>query len=41
MRGNRTIKVSASDLDAFQSPNMGPLVKVGINIDVDSRAIHR
>ena len=41
MRGNRTIKVSASELDAFHSPNMLPLAKMGINIDVDYRAIHR
>ena len=33
MRGNRTIKVSASDLDAFHSPNMLPLAKMGINIE--------
>ena len=41
MRGNRTIKISASDLDAFESPNMAPLVKVGIEIEVDYRSIHR
>jgi len=41
MRGNRTIKVSASNLDAFQSPNMRPLVEVGIDISVDYRAINR
>ena len=41
MRGNRTIKVSASELDAFTSPNMQPLVKVGIDIKIDYRAIHR
>ena len=56
MRGNRTIKVSASNLDAFHSPNvsflnlmgervpsklifqMQPLVRVGIDIEVDYRA---
>ena len=41
MRGNRTIKVSAGNLDAFHSPNMTPLVKVGIDIEVDYRSIHR
>ena len=41
MRGNRTIKVSASNLDAFESPNMQPLVKVGIDIEVDYRSIYR
>jgi len=35
LRGNRTIKQSAIDFDAFKSPNFEPLVKVGINIDVD------
>ena len=41
MRGNRTVKVSAGNLDAFQSPNMAPLVVAGINIEVDKKAIHR
>jgi len=31
MRGNRTVKVSSGDLDAFDSPNMSPLVKVKLN----------
>ncbi len=29
LRGNRTVKVSSGDLDAFHSPNMSPLVKAG------------
>ncbi|CAM0136054.1 hypothetical protein VKS41_005562 [Umbelopsis sp. WA50703] len=33
-RGNRTSKISAVDFDAFDSPNLAPLVQVGINIDV-------
>ena len=41
MRGNRTVKVSSDDLDAFNSPNMGPLVKAGIDFEVDHKAIHR
>ena len=41
MRGNRTIKISSGDLNAFTSPNMSPLVKLGIDIDVDYKAIHR
>ncbi len=41
MRGNRTIKVSSGDLNAFQSPNMAPLVRAGIDIVVNHRAIHR
>jgi lysophospholipase len=41
MRGNRTIKMSSGDLDAFQSPNMRPLALAGIDIEVDYRSIHR
>lgn len=41
LRGNRTIKVSAGNLDAFDSPNMPPLAEAGIDIAVDSRAILR
>ncbi|ORX62575.1 asparaginase-domain-containing protein [Hesseltinella vesiculosa] len=33
-RGNRTSKISAVDFEAFDSPNMPPLVDVGIDIDV-------
>ena len=32
LRGNRTIKMSAVDFDAFKSPNFEAIVKVGINI---------
>jgi lysophospholipase len=31
-RGNRSSKVDAVDFDAFDSPNLRPLAKVGINI---------
>ena len=41
MRGNRTIKVSSGNLDAFQSPNMAPLVKAGISFDIDYNSIFR
>ncbi len=41
MRGNRTIKVSSGSLDAFHSPNMVPLVRAGIDITVDYKAIHK
>jgi len=41
MRGNRTVKVSSGDLDAFHSPNMTPLVRAGIDIEVDHKAVHR
>ncbi|KAF9184573.1 hypothetical protein BGZ51_003285 [Haplosporangium sp. Z 767] len=34
-RGNRSSKIDAVDFNAFDSPNLPPLVKVGINIDVD------
>jgi lysophospholipase len=41
LRGNRTVKLSAGDMDAFHSPNMSPLVKIGIDIQVDYKSIHR
>ncbi|KAJ2805964.1 hypothetical protein H4R20_001877 [Coemansia guatemalensis] len=34
-RGNRSIKVDAMDFDAFTSPNLPPLVKVGVDIEVN------
>ncbi|KAG0032627.1 hypothetical protein BGZ81_010440 [Podila clonocystis] len=34
-RGNRSSKIDAIDFNAFDSPNLAPLVKVGINIDVN------
>ncbi|KAI8140484.1 asparaginase-domain-containing protein [Fennellomyces sp. T-0311] len=33
-RGNRTSKISAVDFDAFDSPNLPPLVQLGIDIHV-------
>ncbi|KAJ3033915.1 hypothetical protein HDV00_005655 [Rhizophlyctis rosea] len=33
-RGNRASKIDAVDFSAFESPNLRPLVSVGINIDV-------
>ncbi|CAG2114109.1 unnamed protein product, partial [Medioppia subpectinata] len=41
MRGNRTCKVSTSHLDAFDSPNMAPLVTIGITINVDWNSVFR
>lgn len=38
-RGNRTVKHSASNMDAFSSPNLPPLVTIGIKIDVDWKAV--
>ena len=35
LRGNRTVKVSSENLEAFQSPNMKPLAEMKINIEVD------
>ncbi|KAI8910155.1 asparaginase-domain-containing protein [Gorgonomyces haynaldii] len=40
-RGNRSSKVNALDFDAFDSPNLRPLVKVGINIDVSWSDVFR
>jgi lysophospholipase len=34
-RGNRTIKNDNMGLDAFESPNLRPLVQIGINIKVN------
>ncbi|KAJ3080213.1 hypothetical protein HK102_003214 [Quaeritorhiza haematococci] len=34
LRGNRSSKINAVDFNAFDSPNLRPLVTVGINIDV-------
>lgn len=41
LRGNRTIKSSTIDLDAFESPNALPLAKIGISMQIDYRLIHR
>lgn len=41
LRGNRTIKSSTEDLDAFHSPNYMPLAKIGITMQIDYRLIHR
>lgn len=34
LRGNRASKVNAVEFNAFDSPNLSPIVNVGINIDV-------
>lgn len=34
-RGNRTTKQKAMDFDAFDTPNLKPLARVGVNIEVD------
>lgn len=41
MRGNRTRKMDASGLDAFQSNNIPPLVRVGIGIEVAWHLVRR
>ncbi|KAL6636441.1 asparaginase-domain-containing protein [Neocallimastix sp. 'constans'] len=40
-RGNRTKKVDATNFNAFNSPNMKPLVKLGININVSWKDVLR
>jgi len=40
-RGNRTKKVDATNFNAFDSPNMKPLVKLGININVSWKDVLR
>ena len=40
-RGNRTIKVSSASLDAFDSPNVPCIAKMGINVEIDYRLIFR
>ncbi len=39
LRGNRSTKVDASGLDAFESPNIGPLATLGIDIEVDAHLV--
>lgn len=41
MRGNRTIKTSCHNLDAFDTPNVPPLANIGISVDIDYRLIWR
>lgn len=41
LRGNRTIKISTANLDAFDSPNAAPLAKIGITMQIDYRMIFR
>ncbi|CAJ0581887.1 unnamed protein product, partial [Mesorhabditis spiculigera] len=41
MRGNRTLKMDNSALDAFVSPNLHPLAEMNINIKVHYDAIFR
>lgn len=40
-RGNRTSKISTSSLNCFNSPNMRPLAKIGIKIQVEEKDIFR
>jgi lysophospholipase len=40
-RGNRTIKVSSNSFDAFDSPNVSPIAKMGIDLEIDYRLIFR
>ncbi|KAJ2764275.1 hypothetical protein IWQ57_005225, partial [Coemansia nantahalensis] len=34
-RGNRCVKIDAMDFDAFSSPSLAPLVKVGVDFEVN------
>ncbi len=34
-RGNRTVKIDASHVDAFASPNKTPLAEIGTGITID------
>ncbi|CAH2094761.1 unnamed protein product [Euphydryas editha] len=40
-RGNRTRKISVNNLFAFDSPNCVPLVEVGIDLEVNKKAIFK
>ncbi|CAH0551756.1 unnamed protein product [Brassicogethes aeneus] len=40
-RGNRTTKISSTQMNAFNSPNLPPLAEVGITVKVNSRAIRK
>lgn len=40
MRGNRCRKRASSDFDAFDSPNAPVLARIGIDLQVDERALH-
>lgn len=39
LRGCRAVKVNASGLDAFESPNYPPLASIGISINVERRLL--
>ena len=39
LRGNRATKVDTAQLDAFASPNLAPLVEVGIDVNVNWGAV--
>ncbi|XP_004535206.1 L-asparaginase [Ceratitis capitata] len=41
MRGNRTVKISADRLEAFDTLNVPPLGITGINVEIDYRLIFR
>lgn len=41
IRGNRTVKMSVKEFDAFDSPNFPHLAKVGLTIDVNMKSIFR
>ncbi|XP_019860890.1 PREDICTED: L-asparaginase-like [Amphimedon queenslandica] len=40
-RGNRTVKMNSSRLDAFSSPNFPPIARVGVDIKVNWESVFR
>lgn len=41
LRGNRTTKVHADSFDGFASPNLGPLARTGVTIEIDRSLVRK
>ena len=41
LRGNRSTKMSVGGFGAFASPNFPPLGRVGVDVEIDERLLHR
>ena len=41
MRGNRVIKNSSTDVNAFHSPNFPPLAKIDVAVDIKWELVRR
>lgn len=39
LRGNRAVKISSDDLEAFDSPNFPPLAEIGVEINLNRKLI--